>query len=103
MNIPLLTVTTAMWCWNPNSADVCVVPWPDPQARSARYDYTSGACYAIVHTFTPAQRERYVLAEALRLITHYRCDVDAVHRAFLAIKEYHHAMEHDPGVPKEAA
>ena len=87
-DIDKLHATTAMWCWDPHSGRVSVVPWPDTTAISIPYEMTAGACYAFVHELTPAQRQQYVIGEALKLITHYRCDGLAVHTAFSAIREY---------------
>jgi hypothetical protein len=84
----LLQVTTAMWCWNPETDHVCVISWPDTKALSASYEMTAGACYAFVHQLTSAQRHRYVVGEALKLSTHYRCDALAVHTAFSTVREY---------------
>lgn len=86
--VTLLSATTSMWCWTPKTDLVCVIPWPDLTAISTAYEMTAGACYAFVHRLTPEQRQQYVVGEALRLMTHYRCDGPAVHAAFSAIREY---------------
>jgi hypothetical protein len=96
MDTDTLTVTTAMWAWEEQSAAVAVVPWPDTRGRTDRFTYTSGACYAFVHDLTPAQLTEYVLAEAIKLMTDYGCDPVAVHRAFSAIREYRRATDYFP-------
>lgn len=91
---------TVMLCWNTDSADVALVPWPDPKGLSCRYQRTSMACYSEVQHMTFEQLKTQCFIEAMHLIVRDGCDPQAVHRALLGVTEYADGCAPDmPGAP----
>jgi hypothetical protein len=93
------SLTEVEVCWNPATAEVALLPWPDRLGRDRPYLFTAGACETRVHDFTHLERQAYVLMQAVVLIIRDGCDPQAVHRALLGITEYRDLLPDDmPGV-----
>lgn len=77
-----------MIAWNPGTAEIAVMPWPDTAGRSDRYLMTGGACY-----LQWCEADETNLALLVQLAFH-ACvvrdgiPVQAAHEAFLEIDEY---------------
>lgn len=80
--------TTHMLCWNPGTAEVELVPWPDQDQRSDRFSRSGLACYSHIQKMNFDQRKMMVFIEAMHLIVRDSCDPVAVHRALLLLDEY---------------
>lgn len=83
-----VTADQVMLCWNPNSADVALVPWPDSARLSERFIFTGLACNAYIQGMSFKQRKEAIFVEAMHLIVRDQCDPIAVHQALIALKEY---------------
>jgi hypothetical protein len=91
--------TDVMLCWNPNSADVALVPWPDREGRSDRYLMTTLACNLDLHRRGFERRKLIVFIEAMHLIVRDGVDPVALHRTLLALDEYRDGCAPDmPGM-----
>lgn len=95
----LVSMTDVMLCWNPNSADVRLVPWPNTSLVSDKYLHTHFACMHYVHEATFAERKLLAFIIANQLIVRDRCDPYAVHRTLCRLEEYQAGLSLDtPGV-----
>ena len=83
-----MNATNAMLCWNPESNEVALIPWPDTERRSEKYLMSSLAAYADVRKMTFEQRKAKVFIEAAHLIVRDGCDPASVHFALLGLEEY---------------
>lgn len=75
-------------CWNSNSDEVAIVPFPDTDRLSKDYDFTALACYADMRYKSFEELKTIVFIEAMHLIVRDGCDPVAVHKALSAVKEY---------------
>jgi len=96
--------TEVMLCWNPGTAEVALIEWPDHLGgRSERYTMTTLACEERIHGKTFEERKAIVFIEAMHLVVRDRCDPRAVHRALLELDEYRDGCSPDmPGMAREA-
>lgn len=91
----------AMLCWNPDSAEVALIPWPDQKQKSDPYDMTGLAAYTHVQEASFEKRKTIVFIEAMHLIIRDKVDPLAVHEALLGLDEYISGCADDmPGVWK---
>jgi hypothetical protein len=88
-----------MLCWNPGTAQVALVAWPDPVRASGAYQSSALACYSAVQKMTPEQLKVTCFIEAMHLIVRDGCDPVAVHQALLGVSEYVDGCADDmPGI-----
>lgn len=93
-----MNAKNAMLCWNPGTAQVALVRWPDPERVSSAFEMSGLACYSAVQKMTFEQRKLVVFVEAMHLIVRDKCDPLAVHSALLALDEYQAGLACDmPG------
>jgi len=91
--------TNQMLCWNCNSNEVALVPWPDNQGLSNKYEMTGLACYEHVRNASFAMRKAIVFIEAMHLIVRDGVDPTALHSVLLNLEEYLDGCSLDmPGV-----
>lgn len=91
-----------MLCWNPGTAQVALLPWPDAARRSDRYRMTCLASDERLHRMRFPERMAVVYVEAMHLIVRDRCDPMAVHRALLPLDEYRAGCAADMPEAEEA-
>jgi len=92
--------TNAMLCWNPNSDQVLVVPWPDKAGHASGYEREALAAYKEVREMTFEQRKAHIFIEAMHLIVRDHVNPIAVHQALLGLDEYRKDCAEDmPGIP----
>ena len=84
----MMNLTNAMICWNPGTAQVALVAWPDSIGVSRQYSHTGGAAYRVVREAPFEERKASAYIEAMHLIVRDRVEPMAVHRAFLGLEEY---------------
>lgn len=90
---------THMLCWNPGSAEVALIPWPDFRNLSEPYSRSSLAAFSDLHDMDFSERRAKVFVEALHLIVRDGCEPAAVHRALSALAEYRDGCADDmPGI-----
>lgn len=79
-----------MICWNPNSDQVSLIPWPDNADMQDRLSLSMswGACNLFLHDLSFEVRKCEVFIKAMHLIVRDGVNPDAVHKAFLGIEEY---------------
>jgi hypothetical protein len=94
---------THMLCWNQNSAEVALVPWPDYARASDRYDCTGLACNKDVQRATFEQRKTIVFIEAWHLVIGDGVDPAAVHRALWPLDEYRAGLAADVPTPASSS
>ncbi|MCD9046795.1 hypothetical protein [Luteimonas sp. MHLX1A] len=95
----LVSMTDVMLCWNPNSADVRLVPWPDTGMVSDNYLHTHFACMDYVHEASFEERKLLAFITASQLIVRDRCDPYSVHKTMCRLEEYQAGLSLDtPGV-----
>jgi hypothetical protein len=82
------TVKNTMLCWNPGTAEVELIPWPDRTGASRQYRMSTLACNAGVQKKTFEQRKSLAFIEAMVLIIRDGCDPAAVHKTMLGLEEY---------------
>jgi hypothetical protein len=87
--------TEAMICWNPGTAEIAVVPWPDAARRSAGLRMSAGACDMEFHEMPPDQRLALLFIHFNTIVVRDRVPAEAAHRAFLAIDEYRRHISPD--------
>ncbi|MBL0563131.1 MULTISPECIES: hypothetical protein [Aeromonas] len=80
--------TMVMLCWNPNSPEIALVPWPDQAMVSHQYQNSSLACERDIQEMTFEQRQQAVMAEAIKLVERDGCPADVVHRVLSGLAEY---------------
>jgi hypothetical protein len=85
----------AMLCWNPDSADVTIVQWPDTHQLSDKYQRTSLACFSGFSKSRFEQRKTQIFIDAMHLIIRDGCDPMAVHKALLVLPEYQDGLAED--------
>lgn len=90
-----MNCTNTMYCWTPGTAQVALVPWPDPERKSRKYESSLGACMSSMHEMTFEERQITLLADAMAMIVRDKCDPLAVHRALMGLEEYSAAMAPD--------
>jgi hypothetical protein len=69
----MMNVTNSIRCWNPGTAMVMLMPWPDREGLSSHYYFRDLGCWGFVHQLTRDQRRGRVSALALELILRYQC------------------------------
>ena len=95
---PKYNATNGMLCWNPETDQVEVGPWPDRTGWSANYKMSALAPTAVKKA-SFQKRKTIVFIEAVHLIVRDKCDPEAVHKALLNLEEYHDGLSDDfPGV-----
>lgn len=77
-----------MLCWNPGTAEVGLVPWPDRSRASDQYRMSSLACNVWMREKSFEVRKCYAFIEAMLAIIRDGCDPLAVHKAMLGLEEY---------------
>ncbi|OHV78532.1 hypothetical protein [Rhizobium sp. LCM 4573] len=93
--------TSMMLCWNPGTADVALIPWPDTARQSDQYRSTSLACYTHIRTGNFEYRKTTVFILAMTLIVRDKCPAEAVHEALLGLAEYQDGCPDDmPGIQR---
>jgi hypothetical protein len=78
----------AMIGYNPGSNEIEVGIHPDRTNWSGKYQMTVGACYAHHREMTDMQRALIMFINFNSAVVRDKVDVQAAHRAFLAIDEY---------------
>lgn len=90
-----------MLCWNPESSDVAIIPWPDTTGQSKKYRMSGLAAYTHFQEMAFSRRKLMVFIEAMHLIIRDKCDPMAVHNALLELEEYEDGCSDDmPGVKR---
>lgn len=92
-----MRLAESLIAWNDNSDQIAVggfvsegdVDWTRP------YRKTGGAAYAEVRDLEGIEARHYIMSEFLGIVIRDRVDLDAAHKAFLAIDEYRQAVPHD--------
>ena len=87
--------TEAMICWNPDTDEIAVGPWPDKTDWSKRYLMSDGACEFRLHDMDEAQRGRMLFIHFNTIVARDQVGVEATHRAFLEIDEYRQLISPD--------
>lgn len=87
-----------MLCWDAETKEVKVVPWPDSRRLSERF-FTVGACNTRLHEWSRAKIQAVLLAEGLSLIHEYNMPPEAVWKALLQIEECRELLAGDPFHP----
>ena len=85
----------SMLCWNPESSDVAIVPYPDTTGKSKRFSRTGLAVYSKIQEMSFSRRKMMVFIEAMHLIIRDKCDPMAVHNALLELQEYYDGCADD--------
>lgn len=98
-----MNAKNAMLCWNPESSEVALVPWPDRKGAGDKYACSTLACNfsgaGSTHHRTVEERKLIVFIEAMHLIIRDKVDPMAVHNALLDLDEYLDGCADDmPGV-----
>lgn len=83
-----LNAKNAMLCWNPGTAEVAIVEYPNNVGASNKYIMTALGCFPHVQKMTFDQRKAMVFIEAMHLIVRDGCDPASVHLALLGLEEY---------------
>ena len=80
----------ALIAWDDKSDKIKVGPWLASVSTkwSDDYDMTGGACETRLHRMTEAQRAAMLFITFNTIVVRDGVDVQAAHRAFLAIDEY---------------
>lgn len=78
----------AMLVYNPGTAQVDVVPWPDRDRRSRDYRYSFLACFLDFHKCSPQMRKMLLFVTALQAVVRDEVDPKALHNALLKVDEY---------------
>jgi hypothetical protein len=79
----------------PSAGQVRVGRWPDEMGWSDPFLMTSGACYIDRHKLTAHERRALVFIDFNTLVVRDGIDVQAAHKAFLAIDEYRQFISPD--------
>ena len=87
--------TEAMICWNPDTDEIAVGPWPDYTRWSNKYLASTGACETRLHDMDEAQRGRMLFIHFNTIVVGDSVDVQAAHQAFLEIDEYRQLISPD--------
>lgn len=87
-----------MLCWNIETKEVKIVPWPDSRRLSANC-FTVGACNTRLHEWPRQKIQAVLLAEGLSLIREYHMPPAAVWNALLQIDECRELLVGDPFHP----
>ena len=85
---PPFDCTNSMLCWDPGTANVKLVPWPDKARASDAYRMTALACNSYMHDMDFEQRKAIAFIEAMHLIVRDKVEATAVHNAMLGLAEY---------------
>ena len=94
-----MNAKNAMLCWNPGTAEVVVILWPDQKQVSRSFRMTGLAAYADIHNLDFEGRKVRVFIEAMHLIIRDKVEPQAVHKALLDLDEYLDGCSDDmPGV-----
>ena len=87
--------TNSMLCWNCDSSDVALVPWPDYERKSDKYDMTSLACYADCNSASFEKRKMIVFLEFAHLVVRDGVCPFALHNVLLELDEYRDGLADD--------
>ena len=87
--------TEAMICWNPDTDEIAVGPWPDQTGWSKQYLASVGACEARLHDMDEAQQGRTLFIHFNTIVVGDNVGVQAAHQAFLKIDEYRQLISPD--------
>jgi hypothetical protein len=90
-----INATNHMLCWNTDSADVKLVPWPDTKGISRAYDMSGLACYKDIRGMTFEQRKIAIFVEAMCLIIRDHVNPSALHKELYKLEEYKDALPDD--------
>jgi hypothetical protein len=97
-----MKLSEALIAYNPGTAEIAIGPLIQPDERdwTDPFSHTSGAAYIAVRELTGLMARHYVMSQFIGIVVRDRVDMDAAHRAFLAIDEYRQAIPLDM-VPTE--
>jgi hypothetical protein len=83
----------SMICWTPNTHEIELLPWPDTERLSDRYDCTWGACNSFLHKCSGKQLAIVLAIKALQLVSEYDMPPKKVMNVFMEIDEFRDALE----------
>lgn len=72
--------TNTMLCWNVETRDIGLVPWPDTEGFSRAYNRYALACMSEVRTANFETRQATVLAEGMSIILRDKFPPAVVHQ-----------------------
>lgn len=94
-----MNLTNTMVCWNPDSTEIALVPWPDRVGASDNYDFTEGACDSKYDRKNFEHRKMLVFILAMQMIIRDNMPPNLVHSVLLSLEEYKDGLADDvPGV-----
>src|SRR5690554_2107728 len=89
-----MKIEECMYGWNPETDEIKVFEYPDKTRLSDKYQKTSDGCYKYFKNLNIVQKQREVLADALRIIVEDGVNYLKVHEEFKKIDEYREAFKY---------
>lgn len=85
----MASVKTHMACWNPGTSEVELVPWPDNDRISDKYQMTALASYSdIQEIIDPLELEIASYTTTIRMIVRDGVDPVSAHKVMSKLDEY---------------